>query len=86
MTWEGDQGEQIGARIAGVFLPMAVTAHLLSNWLPKPLAWAGSNFVWLLVIYWFPSRSGMRLRRWVIIVSVLSILAAALSILLPDLL
>jgi hypothetical protein len=75
-----------GLRIIGAFFPAVVTAHLLSVWLPKPLAWAGSVIGWLIFFYWFPSRAGMSLRRWLVIASVLTLLVLIAATFQPDML
>ena len=74
----------LGVRVAGVFLPTLVTAHLLAVWIPKPLAWAVSIFTWNLAVFWVPPRPHLTLRRWLIIVSALSLLAFVLLTVMPN--
>lgn len=78
-------GEPIGVRLAILFVPIVVSARLLALALPRPVAWAVSMFAWMVVIYWFPSRTNMSLRRWLIIVSVSAIVALLLATFQPDL-
>jgi hypothetical protein len=72
--------------MAGVLLPIAVTAHLLAVWLPKSLAWAICVFGWTLVIFWIPPKAQIPLRRWLIVVTVLSLFALVLGAFFPSLL
>jgi hypothetical protein len=78
-------GNDLGARVVILFIPVLLTARLLSLWLPKPLAWSASMFGWMLLIYWVPSRTNMKLRRWLTIVSIAAALALILAKLQPAL-
>jgi hypothetical protein len=84
MTSKEDHEGQFGIRVACAYVPAVVMAHLADNWLPKPLAWVTSTFIWLLLAYWLPPRSRMRFGRWLIIVSALSFLIWLLVKLQPD--
>lgn len=74
MTGKEDRGVQFGIRVACAYVPAVVTANIAAHWLAKPLAWGISTFVWLLVAYWLPPKSGMRFWRWLLIVASLSFL------------
>ena len=77
-------GEQVAARLVVLFVPIVLTAHLLSLRVPKPLAWAVSMFGWMLAIYWLPSRTDLKLKPWLIFVTLSSLLAFLLAWLQPD--
>ena len=81
---ESGSKDQLVVRMAGAFLPTVVTAHLLSIWLPKPLAWAVSVLGWNLAIYWMPPKPEMSFRRWLVIVVVLTLATLVLLILWPN--
>ena len=55
--------------------PRSVTAGIAVTWLPKPLSWAMSTFIWLILAYWFPPKSRMKFGRWLLIVTSLSCVA-----------
>jgi hypothetical protein len=74
------EGGDLGIRMAGVFLPTIVTANLAAVWLPKPLALAGSIFVWAIAVYWIPSKPRLKLRSWLIVVSVLTLFSFLLAV------
>lgn len=61
-------------RVAAAYVPAAVTASIAATWLPKPLSWALSIFVWLILAYWLPPKSKMKFGRWLLIVTSLSFL------------
>jgi hypothetical protein len=77
-------GDEVAARVVVLFVPILLTARLLSLWVPRPMAWAVSMFGWMLAIYWLPSRTDMTLRRWLIIVSASAIVALILARLQPN--
>jgi len=82
---DADTGEPIAVRLAILLVPIFLSARLLAWKLPRPLAWAASMFAWMLVVYWFPSRAEISLRRWLIIVSVSAVVALLLATFQPDL-
>lgn len=86
MANEGANENDIGVRIAVLFIPVTVAALLLSAWLPRPVAWAGSAFAGLLLIYSFPSKANISLRRWLIIASLSSALIFCIGLVAPELL
>jgi hypothetical protein len=77
-------GGEVAVRVVVLFVPIVVTARLLSHWAPKPLAWAVSMLVWMLAIYWLPTRTDLSLRRWLIIVSASALAAFLLATFDPD--
>jgi hypothetical protein len=74
MTGKEDKGAHFGIRVACAYVPAVVTANLAAHWWSKPLASGTSAFVWLLVAYWLPPKSGMRFWRWLLLVALLSFL------------
>jgi hypothetical protein len=82
---ERASGDEVAVRVVVLFVPIVLTARLLSLWVPKPLAWAVSMLAWMLAIYWLPTRTDLSLRRWLIIVSASAIFAFLLAIFQPDL-
>jgi len=81
---ESDSRSSIGERLAILFVPVLVTARVLNHWLPLPVAWGSSFFLWMMLIYWFPSRSGMSFKRWLIVASGASLIAVLVAIISPD--
>jgi lysylphosphatidylglycerol synthetase-like protein (DUF2156 family) len=80
---ERGSGDEVATRLVVLFVPIVLTAHLLSLRLPKAIAWAVSMFAWMLAIYWLPSRTDLSLRRWLIIVSASAVLAFLLATIQP---
>lgn len=83
---EVDGGDEIAVRVVALFVPIIFTARVLSFWVPTPVAWPASMLAWLLLIYWFPTRTKMSLRRWLMVVSFATIAVLIVAILDPDLL
>ena len=79
-----EHGSDLGIRVAGVFLPTVVSAHLMAVWLPKPIAWAISIFLWNFAVFWVGPRPRLTIRRWLIIVCALSLLAFVVLTFLPN--
>jgi hypothetical protein len=84
MAKKEESGDQFGIRVACAYVPAVVTAHVAAHWLPKAFVWGASIFLWLLVTYWIPPPSKMRFRRWLMIVTSLSILVWLLVKLQPE--
>lgn len=78
-------GDEVAVRVAVLFVPIVLTARLLSLWVPKPFAGAVSMVAWMLAIYWLPTRTDLSLWRWLTIVSASTILAFLLASFQPDL-
>ena len=76
-------GDERAVRLAGVFLPTVVTAHLLTLWLPKGVAWAISIFAWNGFVV-MPGTPRKRRWRWLILLSILSLLAFVLATFFPN--
>lgn len=74
----------MAARLVVLFVPIVLTAHLLSLRLPKPVAWAVSMFGWMMAIYWLPSRTDLKLKSWLIFVTLSSLFAFLLAWFQPD--
>lgn len=85
MTEEEKPNRDIGARLAILFVPIVLSAHLVSLLIPKPVAWAASIFLWMMAIYWIPSRAALRFCHWLVVVAISSILALVLATIKPDL-
>jgi hypothetical protein len=81
---ERPNGDEVAVRMVILFVPIILTARLLGLWVPKPIAWAASMFGWMFAIYWLPSRSDMKLRRWLIIVTVSATAVLILATLQPN--
>ncbi len=77
-------GDQVAVRVVALFVPIVLTAHFLNVWFPKPLGWAVSMLVWMLLIYWLPERTDLSLRRWLIVVFVSASLAFLLATFQPN--
>ena len=84
MTSKEDIGGHFGVRVISAYVPAVVSAHIAANWLPKPWAWALSTFVCLLLMYWLPPKSRMRIGRWLLVVASVSVLIWLLVKLQPD--
>jgi hypothetical protein len=76
-------GDGRAVRLAGVFLPTVVTAHLLTIWLPKGVAWAISIFAWSGMVL-MPGTLRERRWFWLIVLSILSLLAFILATFFPN--
>jgi hypothetical protein len=74
MMSKEDPGGHFAIRVAIAYVPASVTTGIAVTWLPKPLSWALSMFVWLILAYWFPPKSRMKFGRWLLIVTTLSFL------------
>jgi hypothetical protein len=81
---EVNNDDSLPLRCAILSVPIALTANFLQLKLSKPLAWGIATSGWLLLIYWLPSRSHVRLRKWLIIVAIVTALAVVSSIVWPD--
>ena len=76
--------DSLALRCAILSVPIALTASLLQLKLAKPPAWGIATLSWMLLIYWVPSRSHVRLRKWLIIVAIATALAVVSSIVWPN--
>ena len=76
--------DSLPLRSAILTVPIALTASFLQLTFAKPLAWGIATLGWLLLIYWLPSRSHVRLRKWLIIVAIATALAVISSIVWPN--
>ncbi len=76
--------DEVAVRAVLLFVPVGLTTRLLGIWIPKPLAVAVSMLGWMLAIYWLPTRTDLSLRRWLIVVSVSTILSFLLAVFEPD--
>jgi hypothetical protein len=74
MTSKEDPGGHFAIRVAIAYVPAAVTTGIAGTWLPKPISWAASIFIWLVLAYWLPPKSKMKFGRWLLIVTTLSFL------------
>ena len=76
--------DSLPLRCAILIVPVALTASFLQLMLAKPPAWGIATLGWMLLIYWLPSRSHVRLRKWLIIVAIATALAVFSSIVWPN--
>ena len=83
---EHASGDEVAIRVAVLIVPVVLTARLLDLWLPKTLAWPLSMIAWMLVVFWLPRRTGLSLRRWLIVVSASALFAFLVAMFQPDLL
>lgn len=75
--------DSLPLRCAILITPIALTASFLQLAFAKPLAWGTATLGWMLLIYWLPSRSHLRLKKWLIIVVISTAFAVTSSIVWP---
>jgi hypothetical protein len=75
----------LAVRCAILTMPIVLTARLLELRFPRPLAWGVSMVAWMLIVYWFPSRSShVSLKKWLMIVGLSATLAVLTAIVIPE--
>jgi hypothetical protein len=84
MADENHGGTSLGVRCAILIMPIVITARLLELRFPRPLAWGTAMLAWMLIIYWFPSRSALSLKKWLLIVGLSTTFAVLTAIAMPD--
>ena len=60
----------MSVRLVILFIPIIATGSFLRLWLPKSMASALSVFIWMLLVYWIPSRPNISLGWWLVVTSV----------------